>query len=182
MQDNRDNPSTTTEPTDASLAKTMELLSFRALHDDDPMTRKHSVYLLGLVRDPRSIGTCIQAMRDPEKAVRGQASIALAEIGEPALERLIPLLHDPDWKVRYRAAEALGLMKDKRAVSPLIGILSDEKDHVRYIAVKSLRRIGDIAAREPIKVCQQDENPFVRRMADRAVATLGNDRHESFDS
>jgi HEAT repeat protein len=181
MQDNRDNPSTNSEPTDASLAQTMELLSFRALHDNDPMTRKHSVYLLGQVRDPRSIATCIQAMRDPEKAVRGQASMALAETGEPALERLLPLLHDPDWKVRYRAAEALGMMEDTRAVSALIGILSDDKDHVRYMAVKSLCRIGDMAAREPIIACQQDENPFVRRMAERAVATLGKERHESND-
>jgi HEAT repeat protein len=173
MQDNRDNPLSNNALVEASLAKTMELLSFRALNDTDPMTRRHSVYLIGQVRDPRSIATCIQAMRDPEKAVRGQASMALAEIGEPALERLLPLLHDPDWKVRYRAAEALGLMEDKRAVSPLIGILSDEKDHVRYMAVKSLCRIGDPAAREPITACQLDENPFVRRMADVAVSTLG---------
>jgi HEAT repeat protein len=172
MQENRDNPSTTTEPTDVfSLDKTVELLSFRALHDNDPMTRKHSVYLLGHARDPQSIDPCIQAMKDPEKAVRGQASRALAEIGEPASERLITLLKDPDWKIRYRAAEALGTMEEKRAVSPLIGLLSDEKDHVRYMAVKSLRTIGDIIAWEPIIARQQDENPFVRRMADTAVST-----------
>jgi HEAT repeat protein len=177
MQDDRDNPSTDTEPTNIPLVKTMELLSFRALHDNDPMTRKHSVYLLGQVGGLLSIDTCIHAMRDPEKAVRGQASMALAEIGEPALERLLPLLHDPDWKVRYRAAEALGMMEDKRTVSALIGILSDDKDHVRYMAVKSLCRIGDMASREPIIACQQDENPFVRRMADRAVSTLGKESH-----
>ena len=182
MQDNRDNPSTTPELTDASLAKTMELLSFRALYDNDPMTRKHSVYLLGQVGDPRSIDTCIHAMRDQEKAVRAQASKALAEIGEPALERLLPLLNDPDWKIRYRGAEALGMMKDKRAVSPLIGLLSDEKDHVRYMAVKSLCGIGDMAAWEPIIACQQDENPFVRRMADRAVSTLGKESHAPCDN
>ena len=182
MQDYGDNPSTTTELTDTSLAKTMELLSFRALHDNDPMTRKHSVYLLGQVGDPRSIDTCIHAMRDQEKAVRAQASKALAEIGEPALERLLPLLNDPDWKIRYRGAEALGMMKDKRAVSPLIGLLSDEKDHVRYMAVKSLCGIGDMAAWEPIIACQQDENPFVRRMADRAVSTLGKESHAPCDN
>jgi HEAT repeat protein len=173
MQDTRDNPPTNNALAEASLEKTMELLSFRALNDSDPMTRKHSVYLLGQVRDPRSVDTCIQAMRDPEKAVRGQASMALAEIGGPALDRLILLLHDPDWKVRYRAAETLGILEDTGAISPLIGILSDEKDHVRYMAVKSLCRIGDPAAREPITACQQDENPFVRRMADIAVSTLG---------
>ncbi len=173
MQGDRDIPLIQNEVTDPFLAETVELLSFRALHDDDPMTRKHSVYLLGQARDPRSIDTCIQAMRDPEKAVRGQAARALADIGEPAAGRLITLLNDPDWKVRYRAAEALGMTEDKRAVNPLIGLLSDEKDHVRYMAVKSLLIIGDTTAREPIITCQQDENPYVRKMAENAVSTLG---------
>lgn len=172
MQEKRNPSPKNTEPTDASLEKTLDLLSFRALHDNDPMTRKHSVFMLGLAGDPRSIDTCIHAMRDPEKAVRAQASVALAEIGGAAFEQILPLLCDPDWKVRYRAAEALGFMEEKRAVSPLVGLLSDEKDHVRYMAAKSLCRIGDVAAWDPIMACQQDENPFVRTMADKAGAKL----------
>lgn len=176
MQEKRNPSPKNTEPTDASLEKTLDLLSFRALHDNDPLTRKHSVFMLGLAGDPRSIDTCIHAMRDPEKAVRSQASVALAEIGRPAWEQLLPLLSDPDWKVRYRAAEALGFMKEKRAVSPLVALLSDEKDHVRYMAVKSLCSIGDMAARDPIMACQQDENPFVRKMAEKAGVKLGQER------
>jgi HEAT repeat protein len=169
MQHNRDNPSKNTELTDTSLDKTLELLSFRALHDDDPMTRKHSVFLLGQAGDPRSIDTCIRAMRDPEKAVRSQVSLALAEIGEPAVEPLIPLLHDPDWKVRYRAAEVLGMIKSSESVPYLIAALSDEKDHVRYMAAKSLGLISDPAALEPLKNSQDDENPYVRQ---RVIASL----------
>lgn len=175
MQEKRNSSQKNTAPTDASLEKTLELLSFRALHDNDPLTRKHSVFMLGLAGDPRSIDTCIHAMRDPEKAVRAQASLSLAEIGGPAGEQILPLLSDPDWKVRYRAAEALGIMKEKRAVSPLVALLSDEKDHVRYMAVKSLCSIGNVAARDPIMACQQDENPFVRKMAEKAGAKLGQE-------
>jgi len=173
MQDNRDNPSTDTERTDDFLGGTIRLLSFRALNDNDPMTRKHAVYLLGQTRDKGSLDICLEALRDPEKAVREQASRALAEIGESASDRLISLLNDPDWKVRYRAAETLGMIEDKRSVSPLIRLLSDEKDHVRYMAVKSLGRIGEKAALEPIRKCQEDENPYVQRMAETVVLRIG---------
>ncbi|NYT08229.1 MAG: HEAT repeat domain-containing protein, partial [Methanomicrobiales archaeon] len=118
----------------------------------------------------------IRALRDPEKAVRAQATIALAGVGEPAADRLIPLLDDPDWKVRYRAAEALGMMNEKKAVGPLIGLLSDEKDHVRYMAAKSLSLINDRAALEPLKKCQADKNPYVRRMAETAVSIISGIR------
>lgn len=173
MQDNWDNPSTDTERTNDFIGETIGILSFRALHDNDPLTRKHAVYMLGQAKEPESIDTCIKALRDPEKAVRGQAVWALAEIGEPSSERLISLLNDPDWKVRYRAAETLGMMKEKRAVSPLIGLLSDKNDHVRYMAVKSLGGIGAMEARESIKVCQQDKNPYVRRMSETALSIIG---------
>jgi HEAT repeat protein len=114
----------------------------------------------------------IRALRDPEKAVRAQATFALAGIGEPVSVRLIELLIDPDWKVRYRAAEALGMMEDKRAVGPLVGLLSDEKDHVRYMAVKALGEIGADEAMERIASLSGDENPYVRRVAEFVVLQL----------
>jgi HEAT repeat protein len=172
MLNKQDPPSTNTERTDALLGKTLELLSYRALHDDDPMTRKHAVYLLGQARDPGSLDTCIQALRDPEKAVRGQAAKALAEIGEAASGQLIPLLNDPDWKVRYRAAEALGIMREKKAVGPLIERLSDEKDHVRYMAAKSLGSLEDTVALKSLEKCRIDQNDYVRKMAEKAIAMI----------
>jgi HEAT repeat protein len=172
MLNKQDPPSTDTELTDVFLGKTVELLSFRALHDEDPMTRKHAVYLLGQTRDRGFLDICIRALRDPEKAVRGQAARALAEIGEPASEHLIPLLNDPDWKVRYRAAEALGVMRINKAVGPLIERLSDEKDHVRYMAAKGLGSLQDPAAIEALKKCSTDQNDYVRKMAEKAITII----------
>ena len=74
--------------------------------------------------------------------------------------------------VRYRAAEALGLMKEKRAVGALILRLTDEKDHIRYMAAKSLGNLKDPAALESLKRCRDDENPYVRRMAEAADAMI----------
>lgn len=155
------------------MGEAMKTLVSRALFAEDPLTRKHTVYLLGMSRNPDCIEIFIQALRDPEKAVRAQATLAIASVGEPASERLIALLEDPDWKVRYRAAEALGMMEEKRAVSPLIERLSDEKDHVRYMAVKSLGKICPSDAIESIEPLLDDKNPYVRRMADSVLRRLG---------
>jgi HEAT repeat protein len=145
----------------------------RALTADDPLTRKHAIYLLAMTGNPGCAELFMRALRDPEKMVRAQATLALAGIGESAVGQLIELLNDPDWKVRYRAAEALGLMKEKRSVSPLIGLLWDEKDHVRYMAAKSLGALGSREARGALEARLSDENPYVQRMAESALSMVG---------
>jgi HEAT repeat protein len=147
-------------------------LATRALTAEDPLTRKHAIYLLSMTGNPACAELFIRALRDPEKAVRAQATVALATLGHPASDCLILLLNDPDWKVRYRAAEALGMMNEKGAIGPLIARLSDEKDHVRYMAAKSLGMLKDPAALEPLRQCREDENPYVRRMAETAVSII----------
>jgi HEAT repeat protein len=154
------------------MGEAVKALATRALTADDPLARKHAVYMLAMTGNPACTDLFIRALRDPEKAVRAQATRALAAIGESATGRLIDLLGDPDWKVRYRAAEALGLMKEKRAVRPLIGLLSDEKDHVRYMAAKSLGSLGSPEAREALEARVSDENPYVQRMVESALSKV----------
>jgi HEAT repeat protein len=155
------------------LGEAVKGMATRAMTAEDPLTRKHAIYMLGMTNNPDYMEIFIRALRDPEKAVRAQATLALVAIGRPALDPLIHLLDDPDWKVRYRAAEALGLLKEQGAIGPLIRRLSDEKDHVRYMAAKSLGMLKDPAAIEPLQRCLADENPYVRRMAETAVEIIG---------
>jgi len=157
------------ELADEIMAGTTRSLAFRALDDEDSLVRKHAIYLLSTNRDSADIDTFIHALRDPVKEVRNQATHALAILGAPASGKLIALLQDSDWKVRYRAAEALGMMKMKEAGSPLIQRLSDKNDHVRYMAVKALGELGDDDAREYIRPCLHDTNPYVRKIAARIL-------------
>ena len=143
----------------------LSVITAKVVTDEDPIIRRHALYLLAATGDPQHTDIFIRALRDPEKAVRDQAARALAGIGTPVLPRILDLLPDPDWKVRYRAAEILGLIGDATATSRLIERVSDPKDHVRYMAAKSLGIIGDTAARESLRRCLADENPFVRRIA-----------------
>ena len=158
---------------DTDLMKATKMLAVNVLYEEDPLIRKHSLYLIGIARNPDCIPILIQSLKDPEKGVRSQATQALVMMGEPAVKDLLNLLSNPDWKVRYRTAEALGMIGDDKAASPLIELLSDNKDHVRYMAAKSLSILRNPGAREALQRCQMDENAYVRKMASFALLKIG---------
>jgi len=55
-------------------------------------------------------------------------------------------LENPDHKVRRKAAQALGELKDESAVNPLIRCLDDEKWPVREASAEALGRLKDSSA------------------------------------
>jgi hypothetical protein len=152
-----------------TIFEALKILASTAQSARDPSTRKHAIYLLGMVTDPRCVQTLTHALKDPEKAVRAQAMQALSLQGTAVSGELINLLRDPDWKVRYRSAEAIGIGKVHPAVYALTEALSDEKDHVRYMAAKSLGLLKNPVAIDPLRKNLDDENPYVRKMAALAI-------------
>jgi len=123
--------------------------------------------------DRLDLQTLISRLSDRDKTVRAEAMHGLVAIGKPAVPSCIALLSDGDWKVRYRAAEALGLLGDGEAYAPLVAALDDEKDHVRYMAAKGLGLLGDPRAVGLLGRMHEDENEFVRRSAARSLGTIG---------
>jgi HEAT repeat protein len=98
-------------------------------------------------------------------------SIAAAQPGTPvssshcqsqqpddSIAQAIAQLKDPDQAVRYRAALALGRVKDARAADPLIAALHDPGDDVRDEAAKSLGDLGDERAIEPLITLLADKS------------------------
>jgi HEAT repeat protein len=59
------------------------------------------------------------------------------------VEVLLPDLNDTDWRVRRNAAQALGALRDRRAVGPLLELLKDRVMTVRQRAVVALGRIQE---------------------------------------
>jgi len=125
--------------------------------------------------DRLNIRTLINRLSDREKVVRAEAMHGLVAIGKPAVPACIVLLQNDDWKVRYRAAEALGLLGDGEAYAPLIAALDDEKDHVRYMAAKGLGLLGDPRAIGHLGRMRNDENEFARRSAARSLGAIGGE-------
>lgn len=66
------------------------------------------------------------------------------------VDTLIQKLKNKDEDVRWRAAYALGKIKDARAVEPLIAALKDENRNVREDAAWVLGEIKDNRAVEPL--------------------------------
>lgn len=115
----------------------------------------------------------LSRLSDPDKTVRAEAACGLAAAGRSAIPTCIALLQNSDWKVRYRAAEVLGLIGDGEAYAPLTTALDDGKDHVRYMAAKGLGLLGDPRAVTRLGVMQRDENEFVRRSAASSLGKIG---------
>ncbi|MEQ8169300.1 MAG: HEAT repeat domain-containing protein [Candidatus Eremiobacterota bacterium] len=67
-----------------------------------------------------------------------------------ALVPLIKALEDKEPSVRWRTAEALGKIRDRRAVPYLVPLLKDKEGEIRLSAVKALGEIRDIRAVFPL--------------------------------
>ena len=139
----------------------------------DPGVKIYSIIFMGKMKDLKFLPHFVKALHDSDKQVRLQATIALAALGEPAVPELLVLLWDDDWKVRYRAAEALGMIKSHYAIIPLVKALDDQKDHVRYMAVKSLGETADRSATEPLIRRLKDGNEYVRRISVVSLKKIG---------
>lgn len=81
----------------------------------------------------------------------------------------IDMLSSPDWIRKYKAAQALGVRADKRAVDPLIRCLKDEDWRVRQKAAWALGNIGDPRALQPLRRLMQDPYDGVQDMARQAT-------------
>jgi len=144
--------------------------------DDDPRIRQMASFFLGSTRDSRAVEPLIAALHDPEKDVRAHAVMALVKLGSVAVRPLTAALCDEDWRVQYRACEALGLIDDAVSFDPLVSALRDEKDHVRYMAAKGLGQMGDPRAFDPLIAARTDENEYVRRSIATALGSLGSEK------
>jgi len=89
-------------------------------------------------------------------------------------------LHDPDAKVRKKAAFTLGNIgpSDPEVLPALIGALHDTDAGVRCEAILALLKVGpDAEDTVPAltELQQQDSDPKVREYAANALEKLGND-------
>ena len=114
----------------------------------------------------------IEGLRNPDKEHRARCTNDIAEYGATAVPILIPFLQDEDWIVRYRVAEALGMIQIKEGVHPLISACDDPKDHVRYMAAKSLGKIRDPDAVPVLIQLLNDTHPYTRGISSDNLATM----------
>ena len=114
----------------------------KALNSRDPFVRAYAAGALGLLGDKRGIKPLIDALGGASNDLRKYATETLGKIGEIAVEPLITALKHNDKFVRAQAANALGLLGNKRAVKPLEKLIKGEKeDEVKITAKLAIRMI-----------------------------------------
>lgn len=134
--------------------------------------RKYVIIALGKIRDERVLDPLMVQLRSDE--FKDDATNALVELGEPALERLVKALKDKDEMVRKQAVLALGRIKHGGAVDPLIEMLADADWFTRLTAAAALEAIGDPRGRDAIKPLTKDPDMVVRMRVERILTKWKN--------
>jgi HEAT repeat protein len=205
-----------------------------ALHDENTSVKEQAAEALGEIGGARAVDALIEALTDEGSFVPGKAAIALGKIkdahavdplltayrenkiydrelkqalvmiGTPAVNQLISALNDEDTVLQGLAIEALGEIKDPRAVEPLIAYLKvaddiipvknalvmigepsvepliatleNEDNKVAGFSVQALGEIRDIRAVEPLIKVLLDENFYYRHWAAIALGEINDPR------
>ncbi len=92
----------------------------------------------------------------------------------PHVPDLVPLLADPDAKVRRRAALAVGRVGVAEGVPPLLPLLKDPDPDVRQMAAFALGLIGEAPAAAPLQALLSDTSMIVRGRAAEALGLIGS--------
>jgi cyclophilin family peptidyl-prolyl cis-trans isomerase/HEAT repeat protein len=111
------------------------------------------------------------AAQAPSKSRRAKQVPAAA----PVAPDLIPLLADPEGRVRRRAAQAVGRVGLAEGVPPLAAVLAGDPDsEVRQMAAFALGLIGHRSAAEPLRAALRDPSPLVQGRAAEALGLIGD--------
>jgi HEAT repeat protein/beta-lactamase regulating signal transducer with metallopeptidase domain len=173
----------------------------RALSSADASERAAAACALGRRRAVQAIPALIQMLGDdaaiePVKCWEGnnswtpalatfkqaspgeEAAIALAAMGQPAVEPLVAALGQANASVRRNAAWAIGevtggmTIKRESAVQPLRSALQDGDEWVRIAAARALGEIRDERAVESLLATLSDNSGQVRQLAAWALGEM----------
>jgi HEAT repeat protein len=158
----------------------------RDCQSEDPSIRHSAVRTLGDLRDRRSISTLVTMMDDEDDGIRYHAIYSIMQMADApdeyneAIGPLMSLLGDDneDVSIRHVTAQALGAIRDRRAVPVLIPVLSENDDirddnwNVRLAAIQAFYFIRDERSVEPLMRVLADVPHRSERKS--AVAALGH--------
>jgi HEAT repeat protein len=142
-----------------------------SLSDKDFVVRCHAARALGgmttdyqigrtWVRDPKVVDALIAALKDPDRAVREDATIALGMIGDPrAIDALVEAMKDG--AVKRHAIASLGMIGDSRALPAVLDALKG----------KGIKQEGS-----PTPGCIVSEDAFIKEAAATALGQFRDPR------
>ena len=120
---------------------------------------------------PRALDPLIGLVGDAD--LERMVAAGIGDIGDEAVDRLLPLLLRDQPAIRRAAATLLGQLADRRAIAPLLGALDDVDDTVVAAAVAAVATFGDRAALEPLFALLAHPGTTVRHAAVAAINSVG---------
>ena len=146
-----------------------------ALRHENPSLRASVVWKLSEIGRPinRIVPALIGALGDASENVGVAASMALADIGEPAVRFLIEALKDEKADIRLHVAYVLGEIGSPAdtIIPALILRLGDKESNVRRVSVRALLNFGPRAVPQ-LKEALNDDNAATRRFAQIALTQM----------
>jgi len=143
----------------------------RLLAEQDVSAREGAIKALGRIRDARAVPPLVQlGVQDP--VTRLSVHQALQEIGEAAVETLVPMLKSSDPAVVLEAALALGHLPTPAAVEGLMATTNHPSKLIRAQAIESLARMGNAKAIPVFIQRLGDPDASVRAQAAQALVRL----------
>lgn len=155
-------------------ARKMQPDFIRELKDPSHEVRYGAARQLEKIGDAQAVQPLIETLVDPVSQVRKAAADAVeaiapdwpeSEAARAALPALADALKHTDAEVHHTAAEALGRIRDPRAVQPLIDALPT----VGAVAASALGSIGDPRALGPLVSILKHRSLFLRLAVERAL-------------
>lgn len=143
-----------------------------ALEDDHPFVRWCAGLTLVQAGRSQAMATLLSALDKGPFRRQAAAADALAYARKVNPEPLLHTLSSEDAIVRQSAAEALGRLGYRPAISHLIASLTDDSAWVRRAATRALAHIGDSGAIDPLTQRVSDDSPWVRRSAVYALGAI----------
>ena len=148
----------------------------RGVSDENPQIREMSAWVLSEIKAPpaRVVPALISVLTDPDENIRVVGSVALRNLGGPAVPYLIDALTADAAEIRLNAAYVLGeIGAPLDTILPaLINTLTDPEWNVRRLVVRALVTIGAPAV-EPLIQALNSPDSDLRRMAARALNDIG---------
>jgi HEAT repeat protein len=143
----------------------------------DPTTRRYAAEDLGDLHCARAVPALVEAIRDPEVAVREAAVDALVAVGGKAVsEQVAPLLETEDAALRNYAIEILERVGPE-SIDVLVAACNSASPDVRKSALDILGKVARGSAGkclEAVAARLGDDNPNVAGSAAEALGRMGD--------
>ena len=151
--------------------------------EDNQLARIHGIWGIGQAATKNKVhaGTLVALLNDNDAEIVAQAAKIIGDLNyEEAEASLLPLLAHQNPRVRFYAAQALGRIASKDAVTPILNMLEEnngEDLYIRHAGVLALSRIGVI---EPVVALANHAQKELRIVAVLVLRRLGNKKVSLF--